>query len=100
MIEFHRLLNAGRTAAEALAHAQRAAGVSDPAGLAAAAGFVCVGADVPVPTNQVARPRARQPRLPIAHPRYGRTYQAAAVRLLDAEAVEEPTKGRRWGSRY
>ena len=49
MVAFHRLLSAGRPAAEALAEAQRrvagGAGEEDAAATVAAAGFVCLGAD-------------------------------------------------------
>jgi CHAT domain-containing protein len=48
MVEFHRLLAAGRGAAEALAAAQQAAAAQGGAALAAAAAFICVGADVRV----------------------------------------------------
>jgi CHAT domain-containing protein len=44
MVEFHRLLAAGRPAASALAAAQQATVEAHPAGLAAAAPFVCLGA--------------------------------------------------------
>lgn len=44
MIEFHSQLAKGRTAAESLAQVQRAAAAEGGAALAAAAGFVCVGA--------------------------------------------------------
>jgi len=42
MVAFHRLLAAGHSAPEALAHAQSHIG-DDPAVIAAAAGFVCIG---------------------------------------------------------
>jgi tetratricopeptide (TPR) repeat protein len=48
MVDFHRLLAGGRTAARALADVQRAAVADGGAALAAAAAFVCVGADLPV----------------------------------------------------
>jgi tetratricopeptide (TPR) repeat protein len=43
MVAFHRLLAAGQTAPDALAHAQYGMSGEDPAVLAAAAGFVCIG---------------------------------------------------------
>jgi tetratricopeptide (TPR) repeat protein len=48
MVEFHRLLAAGGTAAEALARTQRQAIEEGGVALAAAVAFVCVGADAPV----------------------------------------------------
>jgi hypothetical protein len=45
MVEFHRLLAGGRTVAEALASAQRTAAAQGGAALAAAAAFICVGAN-------------------------------------------------------
>jgi hypothetical protein len=53
MVEFHRLLCGGCTAAEALAQVQRAAADEGGAALAAAAGFVCVGAGPGTPAAPV-----------------------------------------------
>jgi hypothetical protein len=55
MVQFHRLLSDGRTAAEALAEVQRAAADEGGAALAAAAGFVCVGAGPAGPAAPVVR---------------------------------------------
>jgi CHAT domain-containing protein len=45
MTAFHQQLRAGRSAADALATAQALVDPDDPAATAAAAGFVCMGAD-------------------------------------------------------
>ena len=44
MIAFHRLLRSGQRAAEALSHAQREIAGGEGKAMAAAAGFVCIGA--------------------------------------------------------
>jgi CHAT domain-containing protein len=46
MVAFHRLLTIGHSAATALASAQQRLAGEDTAAMAAAAGFVCMGADV------------------------------------------------------
>lgn len=48
MVEFHRLLATGESAPIALARAQQAIG-NDPGGVAAAAGFVCIGGRFSLP---------------------------------------------------
>ncbi|WP_100498889.1 CHAT domain-containing protein [Geodermatophilus chilensis] len=48
MTAFHELLAAGRSVAAALAEAQARTSATEPAVVAAAAGFVCVGADAPL----------------------------------------------------
>jgi len=47
MITFHEMLRGGQSVAYALAHAQARMSSTEPAIVAAAAGFVCVGADGP-----------------------------------------------------
>jgi hypothetical protein len=49
MVAFHRLMVAGRSAAEALALAQQQVAGGSMAEFAAAAGFVCIGADLVLP---------------------------------------------------
>jgi len=56
MAAFHRLLLAGRSAAAALALAQEQAAAGDPAAMAAAAGFVCMGAGFTLPGRTRSRP--------------------------------------------
>jgi tetratricopeptide (TPR) repeat protein len=58
MTAFHELLSAGRSVATALAEAQARTSATEPAVVAAAAGFVCVGADAPLPP---ARPVREEP---------------------------------------
>ncbi|MEN3308002.1 MAG: hypothetical protein V7603_4204, partial [Micromonosporaceae bacterium] len=55
MVEFHRLLSGGRSAADALARAQRTAAAQGGAALAAAAAFICVGADLAAPAQPPVR---------------------------------------------
>jgi CHAT domain-containing protein len=49
MIAFHRLLAAGQPPAGALAAAQEHAAAADQTAMAAAAGFVCIGAGLAAP---------------------------------------------------
>lgn len=53
MLELHRRLLSGDTVAGALARAQANVDASDPAALAAAAGFICLGAGHDIPAQTV-----------------------------------------------
>jgi len=52
MVAFHRLLAAGHSPADALGRAQQQVGGEEAAAMAAAAGFVCIGAGFTVPITR------------------------------------------------
>jgi tetratricopeptide (TPR) repeat protein len=56
MVAFHRLLAAGQPAATALARSQRQIGSGDTRMMAAAAGFICIGAGLDAPYLQRGAP--------------------------------------------